>query len=411
MAKSSDKIAVRVEKVKKDFLLPHEQMSSIKSTVLNIFRKRNREKDVYHALRGVSFDIKEGEFFGIVGRNGSGKSTLLKIIANIYQPTSGKVEVKGKLVPFIELGVGFNPELTGRENVFLNGALLGFSRQEIEEKYDSIVEFAELKDFMDQQLKNYSSGMQVRLAFSVAIQADADVLLIDEVLAVGDEAFQRKCLSYFAKLKKDKKTVIFVTHSMDSVQQFCDRVALIDKGHKAEIGSPLKIAQIYRDLNNETGIVTTRELKNIREVKPETTKYVSAETSIEYAYDRLRLTISLTPKVKLEDPIVAFQIIRDNGEQVMRWTSDEKLSGPLVLRQNTEYGLKVEIQNIFAVGEYSVNLLVRRRDRSVDYGLFNDMAKFTVINPTPYEYNTLWRPKEKILEGGVAKNDIHKKTN
>lgn len=239
-------VAIRVHNIKKDFYLPHEKSSkSLKSIIVNTFKKKNKGADTQHVLRGLSFDIKKGEFFGIVGRNGSGKSTLLKILAQIYQPTSGKVEHFGKLVPFIELGVGFNPELSGRENVYLNGALLGFTREEIAEKYDKIVEFAELEDFMDQKLKNYSSGMQVRLAFSVAIQADADILVLDEVLAVGDEAFQCKCNDYFKQLKDNGKTVILVTHSMENVRKYCNKAMIIRDGRTKLIGSPEDVANEY----------------------------------------------------------------------------------------------------------------------------------------------------------------------
>jgi len=195
-----DDFAIRVEKVSKIFRLPHEKNSSIKSTVVN-FYKRKKGYELQKALENVNFEIKKGEFFGIVGRNGSGKSTLLKLLAGIYTPTKGQVHVRGTLTPFIELGVGFNPELTGRENVYLNGALLGFSRKEMQAMYQDIVDFAEIERFMDQKLKNYSSGMQVRLAFSIAIRAQSDILLIDEVLAVGDAAFQQKCFDYFEELK------------------------------------------------------------------------------------------------------------------------------------------------------------------------------------------------------------------
>ena len=203
-------IVLKVDNVYKDFYLPHDKSQSVKSAIIKSFSKHDKEVDTQHALRGISFEVKKGAFFGILGRNGSGKSTLLKILAEIYQPTKGKVKHKGKLVPFIELGVGFNPELTGRENVFLNGALLGFNKKEIEEKYDEIVKFAELEDFMDQKLKNYSSGMQVRLAFSVATRSQADILLVDEVLAVGDADFQRKCYRFFKDLKNANKTVILL---------------------------------------------------------------------------------------------------------------------------------------------------------------------------------------------------------
>jgi ABC-2 type transport system ATP-binding protein len=189
----NDDVVIEASDLQKTFLLPHEKTTSIKGAVVNFYR-HNRAFEKQHVLKGISFQIKKGEFFGIVGRNGSGKSTLLKILAGIYAPTEGHIRVEGKLTPFIELGVGFSPELTGRENVFLNGALLGFSRKEMNAMYDDIVAFAEIERFMDQKLKNYSSGMQVRLAFSIAIRADSDILVLDEVLAVGDAAFQRKLL-------------------------------------------------------------------------------------------------------------------------------------------------------------------------------------------------------------------------
>lgn len=242
----SDDVAIRVKGVAKDFLLPHQKTSSIKSGVLNAFKKKDRDVGVQRALKDISFDVKKGEFFGIVGRNGSGKSTLLKIIAEIYKPTKGSVHKRGNLVPFIELGVGFNPELTGRENVYLNGALLGFSKKEIDERYQDIVEFAELEDFMDQKLKNYSSGMQVRLAFSVAIKAEGDILVLDEILAVGDEAFQRKSDDYFRSIKEDQtKTIILVTHNMDAVRRFCDRALFINDGLVKVIGSTEDVANQY----------------------------------------------------------------------------------------------------------------------------------------------------------------------
>jgi len=241
-------VVISVKNVKKNFHLPRHRSDSLKEAITQVFKKKDKAHDTYKALKGVSFDVQRGEFLGIVGRNGTGKSTLLKILAEIYRPSSGSVTVKGKLVPFIELGVGFNPNLTGRENVYLNGALLGFSKKEIDEKYDSIVEFAELEQFMDQKLKNYSSGMKVRLAFSVAIRANADILLLDEVLAVGDAAFQRKCYEYFDTLKRNKKTIIFVTHSMSAVRKYCDRAILLEKGKVSKDGDADEVATEYQNL-------------------------------------------------------------------------------------------------------------------------------------------------------------------
>lgn len=236
---------VEVKNIKKSFYLPHHKNNSLKTAITQVFKKKEKGGNTFHALNGVSFNVERGDFFGILGRNGSGKSTLLKIISEIYQPTSGTVHRKGKVVSFIELGVGFKTELSGRENVFLNGALLGFSRSEVEEMYDDIVSFAELEKFMDQKLKNYSSGMKVRLAFSVAIRAKADILILDEVLAVGDASFQKKCTDYFETLKDDGKTVILVTHSMGNVRRFCNKAVVIEKGKVVFNGAADEAADTY----------------------------------------------------------------------------------------------------------------------------------------------------------------------
>ncbi len=244
---SSRVVRIKIDHVTKRFKIPHEQTRSLKQTVIN-FRRRGFEE--FKVLDDVSFEIYEGEFFGILGRNGSGKSTLLKLLAGIYEPSVGKITVNGDLTPFIELGVGFNAELTGRENVFLNGAILGLTQKEIEQKYNDIVAFAELERFMDQKLKNYSSGMLVRLAFSIAIQAHNAILLIDEVLAVGDERFQDKCIKVFAKIKKDPtKTVVFVSHDMGAVQRFCDRAAVVHDGKLEFVGKSSEAALRYKKLN------------------------------------------------------------------------------------------------------------------------------------------------------------------
>ena len=238
-------VALSVEHVSKSFRLPTEQATGLKQAFINWTKgiKGYKEQKV---LKDISFEVHKGDFFGIVGRNGSGKSTLLKLISGIYVPDEGNIRYQGKLVPFIELGVGFNPELTGRENVYLNGALLGFTREEIDAMYDDIVDFAELGEFMDQKLKNYSSGMQVRLAFSVAIKAQGDILVLDEVLAVGDEAFQRKFDTFFANIKKDPtKTVILVTHDMSAVKKYCNKAILIKDGNIIVSGDKDEVADKY----------------------------------------------------------------------------------------------------------------------------------------------------------------------
>ena len=237
---------ISVKNLHKSFRLPTEKAWGLKQAFFNRIRgiKGYKEQKV---LKGINFEIHRGDFVGIVGRNGSGKSTLLKTLAKIYFPEKGSIEINGTLVPFIELGVGFNPELTGRENVYLNGALLGFSNKEMDAMYDEIVDFAELRPFMDQKLKNFSSGMQVRLAFSIAIRAKGDILLLDEVLAVGDAAFQQKCNDYFASIQ-GKQTVILVTHDMGNVVKYCNRAILIDNGRIILDAEPTKVAEAYEKL-------------------------------------------------------------------------------------------------------------------------------------------------------------------
>ena len=257
-------VVLSAEHVSKSFKLPTEQATGLKQAVINWTRGIKGYK-MQQVLKDISFEVHQGEFFGIVGRNGGGKSTLLKLISQIYYPENGSISVKGKLVPFIELGVGFNPELTGRENVYLNGALLGFTTEQIDAMYDDIVSFAELEEFMDQKLKNYSSGMQVRLAFSVAIKAQGDILVLDEVLAVGDEAFQRKCSDFFAEIKKDpSKTVILVTHDMGSVKKYCTRAMMIADGEVVAIGDPESVSQKYTLANLEAEQKLEKERQEAR---------------------------------------------------------------------------------------------------------------------------------------------------
>ena len=243
----ADSSAVSVVNVSKAFKLPHQQYHTLKERALHPFRSSTY--DVLQAVNDVSVEIAPGEFFGIVGRNGSGKSTLLKCLAGIYHTDEGQLRVRGRLSPFIELGVGFNPDLTARDNVAINAIMLGLTRRQARERFDDIIAFAELEEFLDLRLKNYSSGMTVRLAFSIAIQVDAEILLIDEVLAVGDATFQQKCFDEFHRLKGEGRTILFVTHSMGDVQRFCDRAMLLDKGRVVDIGDPASIARRYNEIN------------------------------------------------------------------------------------------------------------------------------------------------------------------
>ncbi len=235
--------AIEAIGISKAFRLPHERRNTLKEYFLHPLRRTTYELN--RALVDVTFSVENGEFFGIVGANGSGKSTLLKILASIYQPDSGEVRVNGKLSPFIELGVGFNPELTARDNIRVNATLLGLSASELARKFDEIVAFAELERFIDQKLKNYSSGMEVRLAYSIAIQAPFDILLLDEVLAVGDQSFQEKCFATFERFQEEGKTMVFVSHDLDSVARFCERALFLRNGRVELIGPTEQVIDRY----------------------------------------------------------------------------------------------------------------------------------------------------------------------
>lgn len=289
------KIVVKVDHVSKFFKLPTEATHSLRTSLVNRFRGIKGYKE-QHVLKDISFEVEEGDFFGILGRNGSGKSTLLKIISQIYVPEKGTVTVNGKLVSFIELGVGFNPELTGRENVYMNGAMLGFTTAEIDAMYDDIVQFAELEEFMNQKLKNYSSGMQVRLAFSVAIKAQGDVLILDEVLAVGDEAFQRKCNDYFMERKKSGKTTILVTHDMGAVKKYCNKAVLIEKGLVKILGKPEDVANQYSLDNVTTAGVSLSSTDN-----PDAQTQGQVPPS---PVDNFRVALKTSPQLKPSDEAV-----------------------------------------------------------------------------------------------------------
>lgn len=351
-------IAITVDNISKQFLLPHQRKQSVKSMFTSILHIGNERPDIQKALHDISFAINKGEFFGIVGRNGSGKSTLLKILAGIYQPTTGSVRKTGKLVPFIELGVGFNPELTGRENIYLNGAMLGFSVKEVTEMYQDIVEFAELERFMDQKLKNYSSGMQVRLAFSMATRAKADILLVDEVLAVGDADFQRKCFDYFRKLKKSDTTIIFVTHDMNAVKTFCDRAVLIEDGVITSEGQAQDVAEDYLRLFSSNSVVALKQTKK----RWGSGDIVIKDAELVINNASIKIIIDLQSAYHdIEEFVVGYYFENSEGDTVM---GGNNLNAPigatkLTFSNNSKKRLIFETPNFLGTGEYKLSIIVR----------------------------------------------------
>lgn len=378
--------AIKVEGVNKTFKLPHEKQSSVKSIFVSLFKgKRTYEKQ--QVLKDISFEIKDGEFFGIVGRNGSGKSTLLKLLAGIYAPDSGHIQVNGKLTPFIELGVGFNPELTGRENVFLNGALLGFNRKEMNKLYPEIVEFAELEKFMDQKLKNYSSGMQVRLAFSIAIRARSEILLLDEVLAVGDAVFQKKCYDYFKQLKKDKKTVVFVSHDTNALLEYCNRGILIENGRIVSEGKIDKVVHDYTDILNqrEEHENNTSEGKKSRwgngqaEVSGITLRSNGKTQKIFADKDKtVSIEVEFIARDEIDQPVVGITILDAGGQRVFASNTLWMQVKTPHLKNGQTMRAVWNVPNVFNSGTFTVSPAISDDSGSVTYDWLDEAAQFKV---------------------------------
>ncbi len=379
---SSD-IALKVEHVSKSFRLPTEKANGLKQAFINRMRgvKGFTEQ---HVLEDISFEIKKGDFFGIVGRNGSGKSTLLKLISQIYTPDSGKITVNGSLVPFIELGVGFNPELTGRENIYLNGALLGFSRSEIDSMYDDIVEFAELGRFMDQKLKNYSSGMQVRLAFSIAIRAKSDILLLDEVLAVGDAIFQKKCYDYFKQLKREGKTVIFVSHDTGALQEYCTNGILLEKSEIIKAGPIDSVVKGYLDILNRTEKNQADSAHNDQQrwgsgqvtVKTMTIGNTKEPTKIFSEEEPIVMTVAFQAEQDVESPVFGITITSLTGQIIFQSNTLWCQRPVRDMKKGEVATCHFTVPNVFNTGTYLVSPAVSSRDGVSVYDWREDMVRF-----------------------------------
>lgn len=374
----SDNVVLKIENVTKDFYLPHHASSSIKESFTHIFKKKEKGGNTYKALKGLSFEVKKGDFFGIVGRNGAGKSTLLRILAEIYQPSSGKVWHHGKLVPFIELGVGFNNDLTGRQNVYLNGAMLGFSKKEMDERYDSIVEFAELEKFMDQKLKNFSSGMRVRLAFSVAIQADADILLLDEVLAVGDADFKKKCFAYFDTLKENKKTIIFVSHGMNAIRDYCNRAILIENGKIAYEGSADEVADHYmqlfadKDKSGAKAVADTKDRWGTNKVRIDNFDFSKTDK-------KLKIDVTLSSGGEEVKSVKTNIFIRDKkGILVAGFNNlNVKNAEDMSFKKNETKKLTFDLDNIYGNKEYVLSAQIASDSEVEVYDEWNNILSFS----------------------------------
>ena len=356
-------LAIEVRNLSKNFEIPLERVDSVKERVAHPFRKARTRR--LKALDDVSFEVHRGEVFGIVGRNGTGKSTLLKILASIYRADAGTIRMAGRVAPFIELGVGFNVELTARENVILNGVLMGLPTDEAKKRIDEVIEFAELEEFADLKLKNYSSGMLVRLAFSVMIQSDADILLIDEVLAVGDASFQQKCKDVFHEIRGSGRTVVLVTHDMGAVEQFCHRAMLLHAGNIVEIGDPDTVAKRYLRINfaqpggpdeavdQEGDLVLTDAW--LQRPDGERTANVPQGEPIEFRAE-------FVARAELSNPSFGFVIANEDGVEVggVGLGLDEDAGHPRTIAAGERVEVRAAIENRLAPGRYAIQAWIYR---------------------------------------------------
>lgn len=366
--------AIEICNIKKHFIIPKYNNNSLKQAIVNGFQKN--EKQVYQVLNGINVTINKGDFFGIVGRNGSGKSTLLKIICGVYVPDDGEVKLHGKITPFIELGVGFNPELSGRDNVFLNGALLGFTRKQMAEMYDEIVEFAELEEFMDLKLKNYSSGMQVRLAFSIAIKAKNDILIFDEVLAVGDEAFQRKCINVFEEYRAKGQTVVLVTHDMGSVKRFCNRAVMIEDGKIVESGAPDKVATRYSVANGLIPQEATSESAEEAAIKLVATNIKHQPQQSFTTYDDAILDLQWLKHREVK--AISIGVLASNGNLVTGFELTQNEATKLKIDLAKMNHIKVKLSLSLAPGQYYFKVDLKNAKQQTLWSK-TELAKITVV--------------------------------
>ena len=389
-------LAIEVRDLKKTFRLPGQKVDSLKERALHPTIRRDVSE--LKALDGISFDVRQGEFFGIVGRNGSGKSTLLKILAGIYRADGGRVRMAGTLAPFIELGVGFNMELTARENVQLNGVMMGLSRQEAARRLDTVIDFAELHDFVDLKLKNYSSGMLVRLGFSVMIQADTDILLIDEVLAVGDASFQQKCADVFHEVRGSGKTLVLVTHDMGAVDAYCHRAILINDGEIAEEGDPHAVGRHYLRLNYEGAHDAVADLGADPDEADAAARLVDIwvedeagdrVTTVEAGKD-IHLRAVIEARRDIPKPTLAVMLSNADGVQLFGTAAAVLLEGQGtdidLLRAGERATLTARFVNQLGNGRYFVDLGVNRNHSGVDNVIWVPKATdFLIYGKQPYD--------------------------
>jgi ABC-2 type transport system ATP-binding protein len=377
-------LSISVEAVSKRFRLFHERPSSLKERILRI--RRSRAVDFW-ALRDISYEVPQGNTVGLIGANGSGKTTLLKIIGGILRPTTGRVTTRGRIAALLELGAGFHPELTGRENVYLNASILGLSRKETDRRFDDIVQFSELEEFIDNQVKFYSSGMYMRLGFAVAVHVDPGILLIDEVLAVGDEAFQRKCIDRVREFQKEGRTIVLVTHAVDRVRQICDRAIMLERGSVRASGDVGEVVREFRlaMLQQHAGLDRVDVTREAEITGVELLDENGGPASLVTPGESLQVQVEIRVNRPVGDPVVVINI-HDTGDQFIYGTTTEHHDIRLADTEGSKQRVTFELKALPLVeGRYFVSIGVRSKDLSQMYDWHDQQYPFDIARSSEEE--------------------------
>ena len=368
-------MAIQVEGVQKRFRVPDHRVQTLKERALHPLRRTTFTE--FQVLHGIDFEVGEGEFFGIVGRNGSGKSTLLKCMAGIYLADAGTIRVRGRLSPFIELGVGFNPDLTARDNVLINAVMMGLTPAEARDRFEEIIAFAELERFVELKLKNYSSGMQVRLAFSVMVQSDPDVMLIDEVLAVGDAAFQQKCIDVFYRLRDEGKTIVLVTHEMGLVERFCNRAMMLSGGEITHIGDPAEVGRAYLTENFRgygKAEITAEAADDVRLVDAWMGDAYGNRVDAVAHGEQMSLHVVIEALSEIHQPALAMWLTNEDGVRVFAAGARENGEALSDLEAGERIEFSIEVENPLSAGRYYLGCSVTRGSAGLETLLFQERA-------------------------------------
>ncbi|MDQ3991315.1 MAG: ABC transporter ATP-binding protein [Actinomycetota bacterium] len=388
--------AIDIEAISKRFRLYHERPDSMKERIL---RFRGTRAEDFWALRDVTHRIAEGQTVGLVGANGSGKTTLLKIIGGILRPTEGRVTTRGRIAALLALGAGFHPELTGRENVYLNASILGLSKRETDRHFDDIVQFAELERFIDNQVKFYSSGMYVRLGFAVAVHVDPSILLVDEVLAVGDEAFQRKCLARVRDFQRDGRTIVFVTHAVELVREICDQAIMLDRGHVRVAGDVGRVIKEFRLvlLQEHAGFARADVTREVEIAEVELLDGAGRPGGVVAPGDTLAVQVELRAARPVDDPAVSIAVY-DADDRFLYGTSTDR-NGVSLGRVEGKIRVTFELRSIpFVEGRYLVTVGAHARDMSAVHDWHDQRYAFDIAPSPGHEKDRLYIPSEVRVE-------------